>query len=136
MTPDLLEKLRHVVIKAVNETSLSGVAKRGQHLTIGDVRSFRDGRMCKSTTIKKLCDVFGFEFYVGPPRDTNTQSIEDRDLAEVLAVITDAWEFGTERDRGVLLGRFRAAFREDIESATVAPGPRLAGLVAIKGADE
>lgn len=64
-----MDALRNEVRRHVAATSLEKVAELKNGLTIGEVRSAKDGRPCKSTTIQKLCDALDLEFYIGPPRE-------------------------------------------------------------------
>ena len=108
------------------------------------IRHVLEGHEPRISRLAEICDALGLELYVGRPRQpvsvppiqsprvkndvSGSRPVEDRDLAEVLAVFVDAWESGTERNRGDLLGRFKMAFREERESAASAPGPRVAEL--------
>ena len=115
------------------------------------IRNVLDGYEPRISRVAEICDALGLEFYVGQPRQQITvatrqppqfrgaaparndaprsQSAEDRDLAEMSAILADAWETAvTDVDRGDLRGRFKMAFREEWDAATSTPGPRMAKL--------
>ena len=128
------------------------------------VRNMRRGSNPRADTLDALCEALNLRVDISPRQDFSsvdvarpevvsmnapvgrcvhseqssikTAIVDDGELAEIIAILVDSWESGTERDRGGIRDRFKVAFREERERAASAPGPRLAGLVAIKGADE
>lgn len=110
---------------------MTGIPKR-------TVQSVKDGTVPSVDNAQKICDAVGLEFYVGPPRTTaaptvrelfeynelpselelapdDMTTVSDPALAIMIAVLADAWEAGTEMERGHLLGRFDLAFRAERE---------------------
>ena len=69
MTRQGLEALQSVVRKQVEVEGLRKLAARLEGVEVGQIRSIRDGRDPKGSTMLALCRALGLEFYVGPPRE-------------------------------------------------------------------
>ena len=69
MTRQGLEALQSVVRKQVEVEGLRKLADRLEGVEVGQIRSIRDGRDPKGSTVLALCRALGLEFYVGPLRE-------------------------------------------------------------------
>lgn len=86
--------LRAAVRREVDAVGLTRWANR-IGVPVGQVRSVYDGRDPKSGTLERLCETFGFEFYIGP----------DRKMAKpkrpTLAAETDAHRWADRRGKEI-----------------------------------
>lgn len=64
-----MEVLREAVEQRVSEEGQAPFVSRLEEVSLGDVRSVLAGRASKGSTIQKICDAIGLEFYIGPPRE-------------------------------------------------------------------
>ena len=69
-----MDALREAVESRIREAGgRQPLADRLSGVSLGDLRSVQAGREAKSSTIQSICDAFGLEFYIGPPRRADAE---------------------------------------------------------------
>ena len=128
MTQHFLRELQDSVSQAVENEGLRPLARR-LALPVGVLRSAIDGRNLKVETAFALAQIFGLDFYIGPPRIPS--------VPEPLEVIPHYGEIGAGGGDMVSDGRIYEATREapGVTSAPIDTPPqhltRWGGLVAL-----
>ncbi len=67
MTPSATLTFRDAVRECIETEGLRPLSER-TGIPVGQIRSIRDGRAALSTTIERVSEALGLEFYIGPPR--------------------------------------------------------------------
>ena len=111
------------------------------------IRNVLEGHEPKLCRAVEICLAVGLEFYVGQPQERKPATvhnltrngletsngpiaIDDPHLANMIAVLADAWDSADLLEQGHILGRFDLAFKEEREKAASRPGPRVARLAS------
>ena len=89
MTRSAMEFLRHEVERRIARDGLRPLS-RSADIPLEQLRSMLNGRASRSTTIEKVTEALGLEFYIGPPRDAKDGPSVPRTVTAFLDLPEDA----------------------------------------------
>ena len=89
MTRSAMEFLRHEVERRIARDGLRPLS-RSADIPLEQLRSMLNGRASRSTTIEKVTEALGLEFYIGPPRDAKDGPSVPRAVTAFLDLPEDA----------------------------------------------